>query len=649
MNSYTASLAHSATYPESKSETFDAFEELEKSVYAALETYSNVHRGSGHFSVVTTRLYEQARKIVLGYLGLNRSYVVIFATPRSAAKMTAKLQPDCFQVVSPTDFGLSLGVRAVAIRKNALSKVLPFHVGGGNARLVSPDWIVWAQTPDKFEAGTPAILNVIALARALQMIQQYGDGIFKNSDTEIHSAAEILFHDELDRFSGSELLGKLRQTLIGGNIQVPTAKGMQPFLNFDNSASTPTFEPVWNAFRQAWRQPGQVKNEIIQEVKGICATTLGAPLSGYDVVFTSNTTEAINLAAESVSREAQEGDGLVVVGTLAEHSSNDLPWRMVPNSSMVRLTPDSEGFIDLKELETLLAAYNQNKLYGAKRIKLVAVNGASNVLGVCNDLEEISRIAHRYGVQLLVDAAQLVAHRKVDVEGWGIDYLAFSAHKVYAPFGCGALIVRKGLLRFTDEEQAQIQSSGEENTGGIAALGKALVLLQRIGMDFIQNEELALTARLMQGIAKIDAVQVYGMASPDSPRFTQKVGVVVFEVGKKLATNVGKELATQHGVGVRTGCHCAHIIVKHLLGVGPGLQRFQRVIVTLFPKLSLPGIVRVSLGLENTEAEVEALLQALIENAATQGVQATEQQLTKVEAKHQVEAFVHQRTVLVYG
>jgi selenocysteine lyase/cysteine desulfurase len=109
---------------------------------------------------------------------------------------------------------------------------------------------------------------------------------------------------------------------------------------------------------------------------------------------------------------------------------------------------DAEGFVDSNELETLLCAYNQKGLHGKKRIKLVAVSGASNVLGVFNDLAEISRIAHRYGARLLVDAAQLVAHRRIEMDKCDIDYLAFSAHKAYAPFGCGVLVAGKGLLHF---------------------------------------------------------------------------------------------------------------------------------------------------------------------------------------------------------
>lgn len=225
--------------------------------------------------------------------------------------------------------------------------------------------------------------------------------------------------------------------------------------------------------------------------------------------------EAINLAAESLSHEPNEGFESVVLNTIAEHSSNDLPWRAIPGCSLIRLPVDAEGFVDLNELETLLMAYNQEGRYGKKRIKLVSVGGASNVMGVCNNTTRISRIAHQYGARLLVDAAQLVAHHKVDMEGCGIDYLAFSGHKVYAPFGSGALIVKKGLLNFTVPEMGLIRSSGEENVGGIAALGKALGLLQRIGMDLIKEEEQALTSRALRGMAQINGLDIYGVSKGD--------------------------------------------------------------------------------------------------------------------------------------
>jgi len=593
-------------------EIVEAFDELERAVHAALETYSNVHRGSGHNSMVTTHLFEQARDIILEYLGLNKSkYTVIFCTPRRAATLKAQLEPKSYRSLSSQDIGLSLGVMALAVNRKTLPKGAPFQSGGGTTRLISKDWIIWANGPDKFEAGTPPIVNVIAFAKAVRLMQQSGKDIFIDPSTEKLTAADILYHDELEKYSRRELLDELRKTLVGRDVCVPTMEGVRPFINLDNSASTPTFTPIWNTFRQTFRQPIQVKQEIIHEVKSICAEALGAPKAAYDVIFTSNTTEAINLTAESLSRESEEGIEPVVLNTLLEHSSNDLPWRMVPGCSLIRLSVDSEGFVDLNELETLLSAYNQKGQYGKKRIRLVAMSGASNVLGVCNNLEKISRIVHRYGARLLVDAAQLVAHRKVNMEDCEIDYLAFSAHKVYAPFGCGVLVFRKGLLNFSSIEMEMIQLSGEENAAGIAALGKALVILQRIGMDLIHEEEQTLTARALRGMAQIPGLTIYGVKNPDSPGFAHKIGVIVFGLKNMMANQVAKELALRSGIGVRYGCHCAHIIIKRLLNISPFLERFQRLIVTLFPKLRLPGLVRVSLGIENSEEEIDTLIQVL--------------------------------------
>jgi len=593
-------------------ETAKAFAELERAVHAALETYSNIHRGSGHNSMVSTKLYEQARDIILDYLGLNKhKYSVIFCTPLRAASLKAQLETRSYQSVSSHEIGLSLGIVALAVGKKALPKGVPFHSGGGTTKLVSRDWVIWADAPERFEAGTPAIINAIAFTRAVQLIQKSGKGIFLNPASEKLTATEILYHDELEKYSGRQLLAELRQILIGSGILVPTLEGNRPFINLDNSASTRTFTPVWDAFRRTLRQPGKVKEEIIHEVKTICAEALGAPTAVYDVIFTSNTTEAINLTAESLGRESEEGIEPVVLNTLLEHSSNDLPWRMIPGYSLIRLPIDSEGFINLSELETLLSEYNLKNQNGKKRIKLVAISGASNVLGICNNIAEISRIVHRYGARLLVDAAQLAAHCKIDIEDCGIDYLAFSAHKVYAPFGCGVLVYRKGLLNFNTAELELIISSGEENAGGIAALGKALVLLQRIGMDVVREEEKVLTERALRGLAQIKDLTIYGVKNPESSGFTHKIGVIVFSLKGMMPDRVAKELAVRSGIGVRYGCHCAHLIIKHLLNVSPFLEKFQRMMLTLFPKIKFPGLVRISLGIENDEAEVDKLIQVL--------------------------------------
>jgi len=599
----------------------EAFAALESGVYAALETYSNVHRGSGHNAMVTTHLFEQARDIVLEYLGLNKGrYVVIFCSPKRAAALGEQLEPGSYQSLSSRDIGLPLGIVAMAVRRKALPKGTPFQTGGGTTRLIAPGWVIWADAPDRFEAGTPAIINIIAFAKALQLIRQFEIDSFANPAPEKLEASEILYHDELLEYEGQKLLDEFRQTHIGRNNPVPTLEGSRPYINLDNAASTPTFTPIWKAFCQAWRQPLMVQQEIVREVKSICSDALGAPRDSYDVIFTSNTTEAINLAAENLSRGSEPGDTEpVVLNTLLEHSSNDLPWRKVSLHSPVRLSIDDDGFIDLNELDSLLSAYNRECLYGKKRIRLVAVSGASNVLGIYNNLGDIGRIVHQYGAKLLVDAAQLVAHRKVTMEKCGIDYLAFSAHKVYAPFGCGVLVVKKGLLNFTSTELELIRSSGEENAAGIAALGKALVLLQRIGKDVIREQEQALTRMTLLGLAKIPGLRIYGIKDPGSPGFAHKGGVIVFSLKGIMPPRLAKELALRGGIGVRFGCHCAHLLVKHILKVGPRLERFQRVLLTLFPMISLPGILRLSLGIENTEAEVDTFLRVLGNVAAKPG------------------------------
>jgi hypothetical protein len=263
----------------------NAFTELEKGVYAALETYSNVHRGSGHNSMVSTHLFEQARDIVLEYLELKKGkYVVIFCTPRRAAILMAQIKPESYQIVSSQDFGLALGVRALAIDRKALPRGTPFQAGGGTTSLVAPGWVIWAGAPDRFEAGTPAIINVIAFARALRLIRHFGKDAFSDSKVEKLDAVEILRHDELMEYSGRKLLDELRQTLIGRGVLVPTAEGARPFINLDNGASTPTFMPVWNTVCQTWRQPRQVQQEIIQEARSICAGMLDAAPAAYDVI-----------------------------------------------------------------------------------------------------------------------------------------------------------------------------------------------------------------------------------------------------------------------------------------------------------------------------------------------------------------------------
>jgi selenocysteine lyase/cysteine desulfurase len=167
------------------------------------------------------------------------------------------------------------------------------------------------------------------------------------------------------------------------------------------------------------------------------------------------------------------------------------------------------------------------------------------------------------------------------------------------------------LLHFSPAELDAIQASGEENIGGIAALGKALLLLRRIGLDVIQQEEQVLTARTLRGLAQIPGLEVFGVKDPASPRFAQKGGVIVFNLQGMLAPRVAQELAEQGGIGVRAGCHCAHLLVKRLLRISFPLTLLQGLIVSLFPQLSLPGLTRLSLGIENGDEEIDTLIEVL--------------------------------------
>jgi len=601
----------SAPCPENN-QSESIFSQLKQGILIALQTYSNVHRGSGHNSLVTTRLYEKAREIVLEYLKLDKGkYVVIFCTPRRVEAITRRMKPGCYHVVSSEDIGLPLGIRALAARRSSLPGSIPFLSGGGTARLVSRNWIVRANAPDRYEAGTPAIINIIAFAIALQLIRIHGRDGFLQVDRKTVQVDELLNRDEIDDLSGKELLEQLIEKTIGRTQLVPTVEGEKHFINLDNAASTPTFTPVWETFYKALRLPAENYPHVIREVRSIISGLLGAPLSGYDILFTSNTTESINLVAESLCLEPEPDYRPVVLNTLLEHTSNDLPWRKNEHFAQIRMMVDDDGILDINDLRATLKAYNQDGTHGNERIRLVTVSGASNVLGTFNDLSAISEIVHRYGARLLVDAAQLVAHRKVDMESLDTDYLAFSAHKIYAPFGTGVLVVKKGMLKFSKEELDLIQSSGEENIGGIAALGKSLLLLKRIGLDLIREEEQKLTAHLLSGLNRINGVKVYGIREPESPRFHRKGGVVVFGLKNPMPNIIARELATQGGIGVRYGCHCAHMMIKRLLRIPPRLEWIQGAIVYLFPKLMLPGLVRVSLGIENNEKDIDVFLGVL--------------------------------------
>ncbi|MHA2427365.1 MAG: aminotransferase class V-fold PLP-dependent enzyme, partial [Candidatus Hermodarchaeia archaeon] len=228
--------------------------------------------------------------------------------------------------------------------------------------------------------------------------------------------------------------------------------------------------------------------------------------------------------------------------------------------------------------------------------------------------QAISQIVHRYDAHLVIDGAQLAAHRQISVSDLGIDYFAFSGHKTYAPFGSGVLIARKGLMGFEASELAKINSSGEKNVVGISAMGKALLLLQRIGLDTIEDYEQSLTQQLLHGLTKIPGIKLYGIRDPEAPRFQDRLGIIVLSSNTVPHNILAKELAEYGGIGVRNGCFCAHMFVSRLMKIHPIRVATSKVLFNFVPNLTsslLPGLVRVSIGLENNELDATHFLRIL--------------------------------------
>ena len=246
--------------------------------------------------------------------------------------------------------------------------------------------------------------------------------------------------------------------------------------------------------------------------------------------------------------------------------------------------------------------------------KLVAVSGCSNVLGSINDIGGIGRLAHTYGARILVDGAQLAAHRRVDVDSACIDYFVFSGHKMYAPFGSGGLIVRKSLLDFHESMVHEIERSGNANVVGIAAMGKAMKLLDSIGFDVVAEWEEALKSRLLEGLGNIPDVRVFGHhgSAPDKGLGTGPV--VSFRMRETHHNLVTKQLAEKGGITVRNGCLCAHLLVKHLMKMSMAQRLLSNLSMIMFPEFTkkfLPGIVRMSFGIGNIREDVDRVIEQL--------------------------------------
>lgn len=393
-------------------------------------------------------------------------------------------------------------------------------------------------------------------------------------------------------------------------------------INFDNAATTPPFKQVDNFIFENIMMYGSVgrgghKSSYCTQAYELSRKEVLAffgldNCDDYEVIYVKNTTEGLNL----LSRMLCDKRGDKVLCTRMEHHANDLPWRQV--ASMYYAEVDQEGRINLQDVEKKLSRANGSIAY-------VTVCAASNVTGYITPIHELAHLVHQYGAKIIVDGAQIVAHRKVNILGnratEALDAFVFSGHKMYAPFGEGVVIVKReliaekapylfggGAVTFVFDDDVYYKASpykeeaGTPNFLGAMAIVAAMNSLDKVGYDKITEHELALSRRMMEGLCAIPKVQVYG-----EKEIKDRVGVISFNIKGIHNSKVGKELQMRRGIAVRTGCFCAQPYVMRLLGI----SNEERYKYMNNPSLEQPGMVRVSFGLYNTLTEVDEFLNIL--------------------------------------
>ncbi len=422
--------------------------------------------------------------------------------------------------------------------------------------------------------------------------------------------------------------------LVGWGQLVPCVDGVErPAVELDQAASTQAhpaaaarvdaFIPWYSSVHRGAGFRSRRATAAYERARQAVLAFAGREPDGPDVaILCRNTTEAINHLAYRLRLDPTA----VVVTTVVEHHANLLPWGRVAERRYVECS--TEGTFTLDDVRSALDR--------GPRPALLAVTGASNVTGWLPPLDQIIEMAHERGVRVVVDAAQLAPHRPLPASA---DFLAFSGHKLYAPYGSGALIGPRSLFEEGDPflagggavdlvgldevvwtDPPDREEAGSPNVIGAVAMHAAIDVLGDIGWERIRNHERRLGGRLVGGLRAIEGVRLLGppgtgeVAKPaDAPG---PLPVAAFTIEGMHHALVAARLSAEYGIAVRHGCFCAHPYVIRLLGLTDDDVDAYRTEVLRGDHRNVPGAVRASAGLGTSDQDLDTLLAAVGELAA---------------------------------
>lgn len=372
--------------------------------------------------------------------------------------------------------------------------------------------------------------------------------------------------------------------VLGADVTVPLVTGGEvTYAALDYAASAPALQRVWDDvaayapyYGSVHRGAGylsQLSTDLFESSRVTVAEFLGCRAEDQ-VVFTRSTTDSLNLLAAALPANCQ----VFVFET--EHHASLLPWRDARVTCLDAPRTPAEAVV------TLGRALADRDPYGPA---LVCVTGASNVTGELWPVRELAAAAHAHGARIVLDAAQLAPHHPVDIAELDVDWVAFSGHKLYAPFGSGVLAGRADWLRDAEpylagggasrkvarradggvdvewHTTAARHEAGSPNVIGVYSIAAACKALTEAGFDRLVAREQQLVTRVREGLAEVPAVKVLSLFGDDAPR----VGVISFVVEGWNSSHFAAALSAEYGIGVRDGLFCAHPLVRTLLGSEP--------------------------------------------------------------------------------